>query len=731
MTSYLNSIDPEDEYSIMRLRDKFIFRGHQCLVLELLSFSLYELLNSTDFYGVSLNLVRKFCKQILKCLSFLSRKDVNIIHCDLKPENVLLRHPQRSAIKVVDFGASCKISDDMFIYVQSRFYRAPEVILGLPYNTQIDIWSLGCMLIELHTGYPVFAGKDESDQIAIIVERLGLPPKNMLRNGKKTKLFFDQIGQDEWELKPSILKQHDRSAPGSKPIKAFIDYHTGTNGKRKRASGGHSEDDYDVFLRLAMKMLRYDPEERITAAVALEDDFSKGAPVAGAKSSKISAAHNTERNAHSVGPGIPHGKDSPPPMPAGVSPAVGGERTNVDPGRKAPLHRRMPGIDDDAPDDAVATSNPVVPTTVSASSSTAPLATNTDRSIPNSTSRDHADHSLATSSSAVQDKSSESLGAPSSQLRSASDMAAASGISGSASSTSLSTNLPSTMRKSSTATSTTLTNGSAGNNDVLLSSSPAIPDPQMDQPVVDNADSSGIRASKSEPTMEAMIVAKKNTVFQASDWAEEVGIEPPPWRSGGRLVAADDEELMRNVPRSAAGGGCELKASTFSVAGVGIGLRPVVRKVTFAPPPQQQRILNGLTVTASRRRYNGDEDFRFGRDVGGAAVATTGITGPKRISSSTTTSMRTESNLDATSTSSISTYKANIGGNQSNHINSSSNSISSQQDQNSHFNRHLDKDRAKFQGKGLMRKDDANKRSRRAISFGHGDATPLLFGRSL
>lgn len=317
MTSYLNRIDPEDVHSIMRLRDKFIFRGHQCLVLELLSFSLYDLLRSTEFYGVSLNLVRKFCKQILNCLAFLSRCDVNIAHCDLKPENVLLRHPQRSAIKVVDFGASCHVSESMFTYVQSRFYRAPEVILGLPYGTQVDVWSLGCMLVELHTGYPVFAGKDEGHQMAIIVQRLGLPPEHMLREGKKTALFFDRNADTgEWSLKNSVWPDNMQVLSGSKPINAFVEYHTETaNGRRKRMSGGHSEVDYEIFLSLVHKMLRYDPEERITADEALRDPFVRGCVTRS-------------------------GRESPPPLPSmeGVGDNVVKDQ-ELDSGRKAPVQR--------------------------------------------------------------------------------------------------------------------------------------------------------------------------------------------------------------------------------------------------------------------------------------------------------------------------------------------------------------------------------------------------------
>ena len=325
MTAYLNRIDPRDEHAIMRLRDKFIFRGHQCLVLELLSFSLYDLIRSTDFFGVSLNLVRKFARQILSCLSFLARPDINVAHCDLKPENVLLRHPQRSAIKVVDFGASCRVSDAMFTYVQSRFYRAPEVILGIPYDTQVDVWSLGCMLVELHTGYPLFAGRDEGDQISIIVERIGLPPKHMLDKGKKTEMFFDRDEHGDYRLKYGLTKKETMVIPKSKPVKLFVEELTGNgSGKRKRSSDGHSDSDYNVFLTLTDLMLQYDPNVRITAEEALRNPFFTG----------VIANHATivakrERS----------GRDSPPCLPE-LDAAVTESVAELHPGRKAPVQRK-------------------------------------------------------------------------------------------------------------------------------------------------------------------------------------------------------------------------------------------------------------------------------------------------------------------------------------------------------------------------------------------------------
>ena len=92
-----------------------------------------------------------------------------LIHCDLKPENILLMQPQRSAIKVIDFGSSCFVNERMYTYVQSRFYRSPEVIMGLPYGCEIDMWSFGCILAELYMGYPLFPGMCA-----------GFPPKQYL-----------------------------------------------------------------------------------------------------------------------------------------------------------------------------------------------------------------------------------------------------------------------------------------------------------------------------------------------------------------------------------------------------------------------------------------------------------------------------------------------------------------------------------------------------------------------
>ena len=82
----------------------------------------------------------------------------------------------------------------MYTYIQSRFYRAPEVILGARYGMPIDMWSLGCILAELLTGYPLLPGEDEGDQLSCIIELLGMPPQKLLDQSKRAKNFISSKG---------------------------------------------------------------------------------------------------------------------------------------------------------------------------------------------------------------------------------------------------------------------------------------------------------------------------------------------------------------------------------------------------------------------------------------------------------------------------------------------------------------------------------------------------------
>jgi serine/threonine protein kinase len=95
----------------------------------------------------SLQLITRQCLEALQYLH-----NLGIVHCDLKPENILIKSYKKCEVKIIDLGSSCFKTDNLCLYVQSRSYRAPEVMLGLQYDEKIDIWSLGCILAELCSG---------------------------------------------------------------------------------------------------------------------------------------------------------------------------------------------------------------------------------------------------------------------------------------------------------------------------------------------------------------------------------------------------------------------------------------------------------------------------------------------------------------------------------------------------------------------------------------------------
>ncbi|CAF0743749.1 unnamed protein product [Brachionus calyciflorus] len=266
----------ENDFSsyIVKLKCHFMHRNHLCLVFELLSYNLYDLLRNTNFRGVSLNLTRKFAQQLCTALSFLSTPELSIIHCDLKPENILLCNPKRSAIKIIDFGSSCQLGHRLYQYIQSRFYRSPEVLLGLPYDMAIDVWSLGCILVEMHTGEPLFNGNNEFDQMNKIVEVLGIPPIHMLEQGSKSKRYFDRFPDGQWQLKKTKDGKKYKP-PGTRRLRDILGCEIGGPQSRRLNEPGHSLEDYLKFEDLVNTMLTYEPKFRIAPSDCLQHAFFK------------------------------------------------------------------------------------------------------------------------------------------------------------------------------------------------------------------------------------------------------------------------------------------------------------------------------------------------------------------------------------------------------------------------------------------------------------------------
>ncbi|CAH1103217.1 unnamed protein product [Psylliodes chrysocephalus] len=259
---HLRKQDKDNTMNVIHMLDSFTFRNHMCITFELLSINLYELIKKNKFQGFSLQLVRKFSHSLLQCLDALNRN--KIIHCDMKPENVLLKQQGRSGLKVIDFGSSCYEQNRVYTYIQSRFYRAPEVILGARYGMPIDMWSLGCILAELLTGFPLLPGEDEADQLACIMELLGLPPQRLLDQSKRAKNFISSKGIPRYctcstlpdgtvVLSGGLSRRgKPRGPPGSKDL--------------KRALKGCDD---PLFLDFIQRCLEWDPDARMTPSAAL------------------------------------------------------------------------------------------------------------------------------------------------------------------------------------------------------------------------------------------------------------------------------------------------------------------------------------------------------------------------------------------------------------------------------------------------------------------------------
>lgn len=309
--------DPTGSGHVVSMLDHFQWQGHQCIVFELLTMNLFQVLQHTKGQGLSLNLTRKIAKQLLETLQVLGRRDIDVVHCDLKPENIALVRSGHAALKVLDLGSSCRNTEKAFTYIQSRFYRSPEILLGLPYDQRIDMWSLGCILAELHTGNPLFFGYDSPSQLTAIVNRMGMVPSAMLaRTSPATRdLYFIQETntgnnlsneQVTYKLKPKLKihrpkplkpystlwkEQSSKLNDGSdaspmaslkaslfeeksrQTLSEFIGMQSGGPGGLRAGEKGHSTEDYLLFLDLLQRMLAYDPVDRISAADALAHHF--------------------------------------------------------------------------------------------------------------------------------------------------------------------------------------------------------------------------------------------------------------------------------------------------------------------------------------------------------------------------------------------------------------------------------------------------------------------------
>lgn len=282
-----NEVDKQDLHHIIRLYDHFVFKEHLCIVFELLNENLYELLKQNYFKGISFNSIRFILKQILEAVYQLHK--ANLIHCDLKPENILLKIEKDCSkndiiIKITDFGSACFKNSTMYQYIQSRYYRAPEVLLGCGYSHEIDMWSIGCIAAELYLGEPLLPGSCEYDQIYKIIHLIKDFPDRIVREGRNSNKYFTFDSKDK-VIRIKTPEEYYKEYPNDPEPKYEIpmnlnsldDLVTKINNKKNLNSSHHSNMDLtnelECFVHFLKGLMTNEPSYRWNAKQALRHPF--------------------------------------------------------------------------------------------------------------------------------------------------------------------------------------------------------------------------------------------------------------------------------------------------------------------------------------------------------------------------------------------------------------------------------------------------------------------------
>lgn len=277
---------------IINIYDYFFYQEHLCLIFELLNQNLYQSLQHNHLQGISLNSINFIIKQVLEAINQVH--SLGIIHCDIKPENILVKikvEKDKSdiSVKLTDFGSSCLKKAGIYTQVQSLFYRAPEVILGIPYTEAIDIWSIGLITVELFLGRPLLPGYSEYDQLSKIIKIIGKIPDSMLEICSKKIFNFFQFDKDKKSFKLREPKKgeifddkndeynSDYKIPFDlKGLDDILTLKRSSKIKGFEMNNSQNATDLVTFIHFLKCMITILPQKRWTAAQLLNHPFITG-----------------------------------------------------------------------------------------------------------------------------------------------------------------------------------------------------------------------------------------------------------------------------------------------------------------------------------------------------------------------------------------------------------------------------------------------------------------------
>ena len=274
LTLLQRNADESERGLFSQLDSHFVFQNHLCIVMELLSLDLYNVLKTREYVGLPLTLVQQVAHDMLHMLALLER--CNVVHGDIKPENIVLSDGFSRNVKMIDFGSARTLQQPCSFYVQSRYYRAPEVVLGIKHGTPIDMWSLGCVLFELFCGIPLFAGQTEVQLLCIIVELLGQFPMEVVNASPRKAELFTQDGK----MKSEEQICREKGVAPARRYRCFTcdnvrdivlryEIGIGKTPEQRELQRGRRE----MFVDFLLRTLALSQEERIRPADALNHPF--------------------------------------------------------------------------------------------------------------------------------------------------------------------------------------------------------------------------------------------------------------------------------------------------------------------------------------------------------------------------------------------------------------------------------------------------------------------------
>ncbi|KAJ3910751.1 kinase-like domain-containing protein [Lentinula edodes] len=273
MLNKLKQADPDDKKHIVRIERTFEHRGHLCIVFESLSMNLRDVVKRFGKdVGLNIRAVRAYAHQLFLALGLL--KKIGVMHADIKPDNILVNE-QKSLLKLCDLGSASDASENEITpYLVSRFYRAPEIIMGIPYDPSIDIWSIGCTLYELYTGKILFPGRSNNHMLLLMMELKGRFNSKIIKKAKFGDSYFDDMGGFNSVEKDRVLGTDVvKKVHLSKPVRDL-------RSRLMPPTSVKMKDDENKlltsFIDLLDKCLVLDPARRITPREALVHPFIRG-----------------------------------------------------------------------------------------------------------------------------------------------------------------------------------------------------------------------------------------------------------------------------------------------------------------------------------------------------------------------------------------------------------------------------------------------------------------------